>query len=113
MDLNQYQNLSCRTRNPDLDFLGNLNQSGFGLAGESGEVVDEIKKVIFHGHFADRDRFKKELGDVLWYLTDIATTLGLTLSEIAEHNIEKLEKRYPNGFSSEDSINREEYTWEE
>ncbi len=78
-----------------------------GLAGESGECVDIMKKHMFQGHDLDTDKLKDELGDVLWYLAITAKGLGLDLSEIANHNIEKLMRRYPDGFESQKSINRE------
>jgi len=79
-----------------------------GIAGEAGEVADYIKKVLYHGHVMDEEVLCKELGDVLWYVTTLASTAGLTLEEVARKNIEKLRKRYPDGFSQEKSINREE-----
>ncbi|WNL49467.1 nucleotide pyrophosphohydrolase domain protein [Bacillus phage DZ1] len=77
-----------------------------GLAGESGEVVDTIKKVVFHGHPLDIDELKKELGDTHWYFTRLMDTLGIDPKEVRQLNVEKLRKRYPQGFSSEDSIKR-------
>lgn len=69
-----------------------------GLAGEVGEVVELIKKDRFQGQPLDRDKLCKELGDVLWYLTDLAAQNGLTLQQVAETNSAKLRARYPNGF---------------
>ena len=80
----------------------------FGLTGESGEVADLIKKHFGHGHVLDQDKLKKELGDVLWYLSQLAEQFGLELSDVAETNIDKLKKRYPDGFSEEASRNRVE-----
>ena len=77
-----------------------------GLSGEAGEVLDYIKKGIFHRHGVDPEKVKDELGDVLWYIAEIATVLDLRLSDIMKGNVNKLMKRYPNGFSIEDSINR-------
>lgn len=108
MNFNEYQNLATRTRNntttPDLELL---NYS-LGLAGETGEVIEMIKKTVFHGHEINSFEIQKELGDVLWYLSQIARMAGLTLDEIASTNIEKLRKRYPIAFSKEASINRPE-----
>lgn len=70
-----------------------------GLAGEAGEVADLLKKSLFHGHQVDPATLRKELGDVLWYIAALATMSGLTLEEIAAANIEKLRRRYPQGFS--------------
>lgn len=80
--------------------------AGFGLAGEAGEVVELIKKGIFHRHGLDREKVKKELGDCLWYIAAICTKLDLDLTEVMEDNIAKLKLRYPDGFSSNDSIIR-------
>ncbi len=85
-----------------------LKNYAMGLAGESGEVVDQLKKVIFHGHEYDQDVIEKELGDVLHYLSGIATLLEISLEEVAYKNLEKLKKRYPEGFSKEASQNRVE-----
>lgn len=66
-----------------------------GLAGESGEVVDDIKKKYFHGRAIDPDHTIEELGDVMWYVANIATQLGVTLDEVIERNADKLRVRYP------------------
>lgn len=116
MNFNEYQELSKRTM-PEPTFHGKWNKTysleskanyAMGLSGESGEVTDLIKKQLFHGHLEDKDGIKKELGDVLHYLSGLATMFGLTLEEVAATNIEKLKKRYPDGFSQEASINRED-----
>lgn len=104
MKLNEYQALAERTANHNQDFA--LANWGLGLTGEAGEVADLIKKSVFHGHTIDREEIKKELGDTLWYLAQIATAAGLTLEEVATANVEKLKKRYPDGFSTEASIKR-------
>lgn len=81
-----------------------------GLAGESGECCDIVKKFKYQGHDLDKDHLKDELGDVLWYLAETASGLGITLEEVALYNLDKLHKRYHgNTFHKEDSINREEY----
>ncbi|MGN7478988.1 nucleoside triphosphate pyrophosphohydrolase family protein [Solibacillus silvestris] len=104
MKLNEYQELAKRTANHNQDFA--LANWGLGLTGEAGEVGDLIKKAVFHDHVIDQVEIKKELGDVLWYLAQIATSAGLSLEEVATENIEKLKRRYPDGFSTEASINR-------
>src|SRR5690606_10301927 len=72
-----------------------------GLTGEAGEVAEKIKKIFRdkEGQFSaeDLDLIKKELGDVLWYLTQIATDLGISLEDVAKHNIEKLYSRLERG----------------
>jgi NTP pyrophosphatase (non-canonical NTP hydrolase) len=68
-----------------------------GLAGESGEVAEKIKKVLRDDNnivsSEKKEELKKELGDVLWYLTQISTELGLSMEEVAAFNIEKLQSR--------------------
>lgn len=77
-----------------------------GLAGEAGEVVEQVKKYLGHGHELDRDLLRKELGDVLWYVATLAHAADLSMGEVAEKNIEKLRQRYPQGFSHDASRNR-------
>ena len=108
MELNQYQALALRTAGHRTDVQKTLVNTALGLAGESGEVADIIKKTFFHGHSLDREALYKELGDVLWYLAVMADALGFALDEIAQANVDKLRARYPEGFSQERSINRED-----
>jgi NTP pyrophosphatase (non-canonical NTP hydrolase) len=111
MKMNEYQELSKRTmpkkKHYGYDTMDYANYA-MGLSGESGEVTDLLKKGLFHGHAGYRDDLKKELGDVLHYLSGLATMYGLTLEEVAKGNIDKLKKRYPEGFSAERSVNRDE-----
>lgn len=109
MKFNEYQDLASRTANATAKGdLYELSNFGLGISGESGEVADIIKKAVFHGHDISIKELEKELGDVLWYLSQIARVNDLYLENIAIANIEKLKKRYPNGFSESDSINRVE-----
>lgn len=96
------------TLNKDLDNKDVLINGVMGLCGESGEAIDLVKKWLAQGHELDKDKLIKEIGDVAWYIAEIATALGVTLEEVLEKNIEKLKKRYPDGFSYADSLNREE-----
>lgn len=68
--------------------------AAIGLAGEVGETLEHVKKNVFRGKVLDIAAFRLELGDVLWYLTALAQAYGLSLSEVAEANIAKLEARY-------------------
>ena len=106
-----YQELALRTASASsLKDTGTmLNTAALGLAGESGEIADHIKKIMFHGHPLDdatRDKIAKEIGDILWYCAMGAHGIEMTLGEIATMNVEKLKKRYPEGFSTENSLNR-------
>ena len=108
MTVNEYQKLAITTLNNELDKKQILTNAVMGLCGESGEACDIVKKHLFHGHELDREALIKELGDVAWYLAEASEALDVSLDEVFERNIEKLKKRYPEGFSSERSINREE-----
>lgn len=105
MNLNEFQKQSTRTL-PKGSQFNRLSNYALGITGESGEVADELKKVIYHGHDLDVEKIEKELGDVLHYVSGLASMLDLSLEDIAKKNIEKLKARYPNGFSEEDSKNR-------
>ena len=79
-----------------------------GLCGESGEAIDIVKKHLAQGHELDKEKLAKELGDVAWYLAETATAIGYDLEDIFQMNIDKLKKRYPEGFSVEKSVNRDD-----
>ena len=106
MKINEYQNLAMRTLNPELSKRDVLINSVMGLCGESGEAIDIVKKWMAHGRELDKEYLTKELGDIAWYLAEAATALDLDLEDILRANIEKLKKRYPEGFSCEQSRTR-------
>ena len=108
MTLNDYQVAADRTSG-DLSPWDKVRNGCYGLNGEAGECIDILKKVEFQGHTFDPEKMLDELGDVLWYVAQAATGLGVTLQEVAEHNIAKLKARYPEGFDPERSIHRPEY----
>lgn len=64
-----------------------------GLAGEAGEVAEKVKKSIRGDGQLDADEVAKELGDVLWYIANLASDIGISLDTIAEKNLEKLKSR--------------------
>ena len=107
MDVKEYRESAMVTVNRNLDKRDMLINGAMGLCGESGEVIDILKKHIFHGHELDREHLLEELGDVAWYLNEAAYALDSSLEEIFDRNIAKLKKRYPQGFDKERSINRE------
>lgn len=106
MEINEYQRLAMTTANPALDHKETLINGVMGLCGESGEAIDIVKKWLAQGHELDREHLAKELGDVAWYLARTATAIGYDLDTILRMNLEKLQKRYPQGFSTEDSLHR-------
>lgn len=109
MNFEEYQEKSRKTA-----LYPNVGQNfiypTIGLAGETGEVSEKIKKVIRDKDGIideeDKDAIKKELGDVLWYVSQLATELGLSLDDIAENNIKKLYSRLDRGVISGNGDNR-------
>lgn len=107
LSANDYQRMAIRTAgeyNSEYDCLRN---AAYGLNGEAGEVIDLLKKHEFQGHELDREKLIDELGDVQWYIALAATAMGKTLEDIMQHNVDKLKKRYPEGFDKNRSINRD------
>ena len=108
MTFDDYQQLAARTLSPGQSPDDRLANAALGLTGEAGEVAEHVKKHLFHGTPLDRAAVAKELGDCLWYLAALASALDLDLSDVGTRNIEKLRRRYPEGFSAERSRNRTE-----
>lgn len=108
MNGNEYQKLAMKTLNPSINKKEVMINAVMGLCGESGEVSDIVKKHLFQGHELDVEKIKKELGDVLWYIAEMCEALDLELDKVMEANIEKLSKRFKEGFTVEESINRKE-----
>jgi NTP pyrophosphatase (non-canonical NTP hydrolase) len=108
MDLSEYQRLSRRTAEYPREAW--LAYPALGLAGEAGEVAEHAKKAIRDdGGSVGEERkaaMSKELGDVLWYVAQLATELGLDLNEVAEQNLEKLLSRQRRGVLSGDGDDR-------
>jgi NTP pyrophosphatase (non-canonical NTP hydrolase) len=98
MTPNEYQVLTRETWNNNLTAEQRLTNAALGLAGEAGEVVELIKKELYHGKGRDLDKICKELGDVLYYAARLADEVGLPLSDVLQKNYEKLSTRYPGGF---------------
>ena len=108
MTINEYQKLAMTTLNPALSKTDVLLNGVMGLCGEAGEAIDIVKKHLHQGHALDKDKLAKELGDIAWYLAETATALDIPLEDVLAGNIEKLRSRYPEGFSTERSVNRNE-----
>ncbi len=99
MPLSEYRKLSRRTRNNNASTANEKRANyALGLAGEVGEIVELVKKEIFHKKKASRETITDELGDLFWYLDALADEYGIELSDILRRNVEKLKRRYPNGF---------------
>ncbi|HEY0757068.1 MAG TPA: nucleoside triphosphate pyrophosphohydrolase family protein [Ktedonobacteraceae bacterium] len=80
-----------------------LTLSALGIAGEGGEIVDLVKKVLYHEHELDTSALREEVGDLLWYITLLCETAGFTLTDAMQANVEKLRQRYPRGFDPQRS----------
>jgi NTP pyrophosphatase (non-canonical NTP hydrolase) len=123
VDLNAYQNFVKSTTSAESKGIGEfverivtlhanvplLLTASVGLASESGEFSEIVKKVIFQGKELNVDvryHMLRELGDICWYLANAANALDADLEEIVKMNIKKLESRYPNGFEVSRSENR-------
>jgi NTP pyrophosphatase (non-canonical NTP hydrolase) len=109
MDFSEYQSKSRRTAK--YPAIGHpVIYPALGLVNEAGEVAGKIKKVFRdkEGQISDETRqaLKAELGDVLWYIAQVATELDLSLDEIAEYNIAKLYDRLERGKIQGDGDNR-------
>lgn len=105
---NEYQAQAMRTLNPALSQKDVLINGVMGLCGEAGEAIDLVKKHLSQGHPLDRAALVKELGDVAWYLAETAYALEVPLDHVLEENLPKLRERYPEGFSADRSLRREE-----
>ena len=108
MNADDYQTEAARTliSEPDHPFTGTeqmLMWCALGLGGETGEVLDHLKKGICHQHGIDRNKLTEELGDLLWYVAAICELADIPLGLVMARNIAKLERRYPNGYNSADS----------
>lgn len=108
MTLNEYQQEAMSLLNREIPADEVFLNAAMGMCGEAGEVIDLIKKHRFQGHGLDREKLVREVGDVLWYIAEAAEGLGVSMEEIAQQNLDKLHKRYPDGFSSANSMHRSE-----
>ena len=107
MRMNEYQQLAQRTINEKLDANEKMMHALHGMASEVGEIHGIYQK-SYQGHEIDGRELQKELGDLLWFIAEFCTAAEWSLGYIAHKNIEKLRKRYPEGFDAERSRNREE-----
>lgn len=104
---NEYQILAGRTINHALYDYEMEMHALHGMVGEVGELNSLYQKA-FQGHEFDEMHAKKELGDLLWFIAEYCTAMNWELDDVMKLNIHKLKARYPDGFKSEQSINRKE-----
>ena len=108
---NDFQEACNRTLNSSPGFTLTDEQlmtvwTAIGIAGEAGEVSELVKHGIFHQQGINKQELIKELGDILWYISALCTTQGITLDEVMEQNVAKLKARYPHGYNPKDGVKR-------
>ena len=106
MDIREFQRVSTRTLNKELSKEQQVSNMIFGANGELGEVTDILKKFLFQGHKLDKQHLAEEIGDTLFYIVNLCTIYNLDVEDILQGNVDKLKKRFPEGFDAERSINR-------
>ena len=104
--IEDYEEFVMSMLNTDLDDIEKTKMCVMGLAGECGELVDIYKKLYYHGHNEPLEVAWDEMGDVLFYLTALAKLHDTNLVEVMQINMDKLKRRYPDGFDPERSKNR-------
>lgn len=106
MTTEEFRIVCQNTRNNDLDIRDQILNAGMGIGGEAGEIVDLLKKHVFHSHVVTRSQLTEELGDLLYYVDWLMEVANLNLADVMQANADKLALRYPSGFDPERSINR-------
>jgi len=115
MQNNQYIEKAIRTATINFDSVSkrlssnliiDLLHGAIGICTEGGELLDALKKHIYYGKELDKVNIIEEIGDVLWYIALICNALGISLEEVMQKNIEKLQIRYPEHFSEENALFR-------
>lgn len=107
MTMTDYQSLASRTINGNLTKSETMMHALHEIASECGEIHGHFQK-LYQGHKLDENALMLEVGDLLWGIAELCTASGWMLEDVAQANIEKLERRYPDGFSDERSRNRQE-----
>ena len=112
--MQSYQRLALRTLSTQFHIgdkeegvSPDLLHGAIGLATESGELLDSLKRALFYGAALDRTNLIEELGDLEWYMAVIREAVGVSQEEVQRINIEKLKARYPAKFSQENALNRD------
>lgn len=110
MTLDEYQQLALQTALNHPEDLMDKTIWVMGIAGEAGEVVEKWKKIVAYkdGVITDEDKkeLQKEMGDVVWYISVLANSLGLTFEEVMQLNVDKLRDRMERGVTKGQGDNR-------
>jgi len=107
MTLNEYQQLAARTVRQEMGATARAIHALHGMVSEIGELHGIYQKT-YQGHKFDPNHAMKEVGDLMWFIAEYCGAMGWELDEVAQTNIDKLKARYPEGFSTEHSLHREE-----
>ena len=116
MDTKEYVKNAVKTESRDFDAIGSrmagvrnqrLLHAGIGLATESGEFLDALKKHVFYGKELDTVNLGEEMGDIFWYCAIIADELGLDFAKVMDTNIAKLKARYGEKFTEQAAQERD------
>ena len=105
MQLNEYQKLAARTIRKGASRDEMEKHALHGMVGEIGELHSIYQK-FYQGHGLNYDHCFSELGDLLWFLAEYCSAFDVELEDVASNNIEKLRRRYPEGFDEERSLHR-------
>ena len=105
MNATEYLKESARTDQPGT-FERQIMHGILGIASESGELSDNLKRHMYYGQELDVPNIMEECGDLMWYIALLCRTCGKSLEEVMEANIEKLRRRFPEGFTEEKVLNR-------
>ena len=99
MSFNLYQSQAMRTAKKHGATEFNIMHAALGLSGEAGEFSDCAKKYLVYGQELDCENAVEELGDLLWYVALGCESLGVSMADVAQQNIDKLKKRYPEKYT--------------
>lgn len=108
MTIDEYYKAAKRTMNPALTWEQTRQHALLGIGGETGEVQDIYKK-SYQGHEVIKERVMEELGDLCWHIMELCYAEHIDPEAMLEYNVDKLVKRFPDGFSVERSVHRKEY----
>lgn len=108
MNIKDYQINTAMTKAPLTDQYSDMDaiHMVLGMTTEVGEIADVYKKNLAYGKPMDLTNVKEEIGDLMWYISELCNYHGWELEDILQTNIDKLRSRFPNKFNSEDAINR-------
>ena len=110
MNFKEYQQGAARTfaENPDKLQPNQFSELHcvIGISTEAGELLDAYKKHIYYKRELDLVNVKEEIGDIMWYIANFCTVMGIELDELLHANLDKLKLRYPDKFDTDKAINR-------